>query len=77
MKYVPHMDATALNVLKTITKRCREKNILVLYSEVNEQPMKLMTSMEVVYNVGVHCFFESTEGAINAANEIINSKVAL
>jgi hypothetical protein len=33
--------------------------------------------MEVVYNVGVHCFFESTEGAINAANEIINSKVAL
>lgn len=77
MKDVPHMDATAFNVLKNITKKCREKHILVLYSEVNEQPMKLMKSIGFIESTGIHCFFENTDDAIKAANEIINAKVKL
>lgn len=77
MKNVPNMDATAFNVLKTIDKKCKEKDILLLYSEVNEQPMKLMRNTGFTSKIGEHCFFKSTEGAIKIANEFINCKVLL
>lgn len=77
MKNVPNMDATAFNVLKTIAKKCKERHILLFYSEVNEQPMELMKSVGFLYTTGMHCFFESTDDAIKAANEIINAKVKL
>lgn len=75
MKNVPNMDATAFNVLKTIDKKCKEKDILLLYSEVNEQPMKLMKNTGFTSKIGEHCFFKSTESAIKIANEFINCKV--
>lgn len=77
MKNVPNMDATAFNVLKTIDKKCKEKNISLLYSEVNEQPMKLMRSTGFVSKIGEHCFFKNTESAIKIANEFINCKELL
>jgi SulP family sulfate permease len=76
MKDVPNMDATAFNVLKTIDKKCKEKGIMILFSEVNKQPMKVMISTGFVSKIGEECFFESTEGAIKAAFEIINEQVA-
>ena len=75
MKDVPSMDATAFNALKNIDKRCKEKHILLLYTELNEQPMKLLESTGFVAKMGADRFFESTESAIQAANEIISCKV--
>lgn len=75
MKAVPNMDATALNALKQIYKRCREKHIFILYSEVNEQPMKLLRSSGLLTTIGEDRFFASTESAIHTANEIINIKL--
>jgi SulP family sulfate permease len=77
MKAVPNMDATALNALKQIYKRCREKHILLLYSEVNEQPMKLLRSSGLLTTIGEDRFFESTESALNTANEIIDIKLKI
>jgi SulP family sulfate permease len=75
MNAVPNMDATALNALKQLYKRCREKHILLLYSEVNEQPMNLLRSSGALTVIGEDRFFESTELAITAANEIIDIKL--
>lgn len=75
MKSVPNMDATALNALKQIYRRCKEKHILLLYSEVNEQPMKLLKSSGLTTIIGEDRFFESTEGAISTAKEIIDIKL--
>lgn len=77
MKDVPNMDATALNALKRIDKRCKEKHILLLYSELNEQPMKLLRSTGFVSKIGEDRFFESTESAMKTGNEIINCKANL
>lgn len=74
MKAVPSMDATAFDVLKRIHKRCIEKHILLLYAEVNEQPMKLITSTGFVSEIGEDRFFADTESAIQCANGIINLK---
>ena len=75
MKNVPNMDATAVSALKTIDRRCRTKHILILYSEVNEQPMKLLNSVRFVSDTGEDRFFETIEDAIKTANEIISCKV--
>jgi len=72
LKAVPTMDATAISALKTIDKRCRAKHIMLLYSEVNEQPMRLLTNTGFVSKIGEDRFFESTETAIRTANEILN-----
>ena len=74
MKDVPTMDATALSALKTIDNRCREKHILILYSEINEQPMKLLISTGFFAKTGKDRFFETAENAINTANQIIECK---
>lgn len=77
MKDVPSMDASAFNVLKTMDQKCKEKHILILYSEINDQPMNLMRSAGMVSNIGHGCFFKNTENAVNTANEIINSKIRI
>lgn len=74
MKDVPTMDATALSALKVIDERCREKHILILYSEINEQPMKLLTSTGFFAKTGKDRFFDTAENAINTANQIIECK---
>lgn len=74
MNAVPAMDATALSAFKTIDKRCREKHILLLYSEVNSQPMKVLESTGFVSRAGADRFFETTESAILIANEIVSCK---
>lgn len=74
MKDVPTMDATALSALKTIDKRCREKHILILYAEINEQPMKLLVSTGFVAKSGEDRFFSTAEDAISMANQIIECK---
>ncbi|MDF2588447.1 MAG: sulfate permease, SulP family, partial [Anaerocolumna sp.] len=75
MNSVPHMDATAFNALKRIEKRCREKDILLLYSELNEQPIKLLKNAGFVTNLGEDRFFDTTESAIKYANEFINCTI--
>lgn len=77
MKEVPIMDATAFNVLKRIDKRCRDKHILLLYADVNEQPMKIMTSTGYVEKIGDGRFYQNTDEAIRYANDIINKKIAI
>lgn len=74
MKNVPIMDATALSALKRIDKRCREKHIILLYSEVNKQPMELLEHTGFLSKVGEEMFFKDTESAINIANDLVNLK---
>ncbi len=74
MKNVPNMDATAFDALKRIQNRCREKHILLLYAEINDQPMKLLTNTGFVAMNGEDRFFSLTEDAIRKANEIIECK---
>jgi SulP family sulfate permease len=76
MGSVPNMDATAFNALKRIDKRCREKHILLLYAELNEQPSKVLKNAGFIDAIGQDRFFETVDDAIKVANEIIDCKIA-
>ncbi len=71
MKNANSMDATALNALKQLVKRCKSKRMLVLFTEANEQPMKILERSGFVENIGRDRFFSTTEEAIKVASEII------
>lgn len=74
MKNVNSMDATALNALKQLEKRCKAQKIRILFAETNIQPMNMLEKSGFVEKVGGDRFFNTTEEAIKAASEIITIK---
>ncbi len=72
MKLVTSMDATALNALKQLEKWCKERKIVLLYSELNAQPIKLLSNSGYMSAVGEKSFFETTDNALISANSIID-----
>jgi len=72
MKNVHSMDATALNGLKQLDRRCKAQKILILYSETNTQPMKVLERSGFVDRIGKEHFFNTTVEAIQVANKVVN-----
>ena len=76
MDNVHSMDASALNALSQIEKRCRKQKIKILYAQVNNQPQKLLNKSGFSNKVGHKVFFATTEEAIKVAGEIVTSNMA-
>ncbi|WP_035053771.1 SulP family inorganic anion transporter [Carnobacterium pleistocenium] len=73
MKNVNSMDATALNAVKQLEKRCKAQNILILYSETNTQPMNVLGKSGFVEKIGEDRFFDATKDAIKVASEMVKA----
>ena len=71
MKNVNSMDATALDALKQLEKRCKSQKILILYAETKPQPQGLLNRSGFVDQIGKDRFFVTTKEAKQVANEII------
>ncbi len=71
MTGVPALDSTALNALKDLVTFCKSKNITVVFSHVNEQPMKVMTKAGFVELVGAENFCPNITAALQRAEEVI------
>ena len=72
MKNVLVFDATALNVLKRIKAQCKKHNIKLVFTEVQESPMKLMIKSGFVESVGNWCFFDNLEDGYQKAKDLLN-----
>lgn len=70
MSGVPAMDATALRSLDEVRKACARKQITLLLSHVQEQPMKVMEKAGFVLDVGSENFCESIDAALQRAQEL-------
>ena len=73
MRNVPAVDATGLEALARIVKRCEKHNVKVVFSHVNEQPMKAMEKAELVAQVGAENFCSHIDTALLRAEEIEKS----
>lgn len=71
MTGVPALDSTALNALQDLVAFCKSKNITVVFSHVNEQPMKVMTKAGFVELVGSNNFCPNITAALRRAEEVI------
>lgn len=71
MRSVPTLDSTALNALQNLTKVCESKGITLVFSHVNEQPMKVMVKSGFVDLVGKDNFCPNIRAALEYAEKII------
>ena len=70
MRSVPALDSTALNALQNLTKVCESKGITLVFSHVNEQPMKVMVKSGFVDLVGKDNFCPNIRAALEYAEYI-------
>ena len=71
MRSVPALDSTAMNALQNLVKICEKKGITLIFSHVNEQPMRVMKKAGFVELVGEENFQSSISDAIKRAEKVI------
>ena len=70
MRNVPAIDATGVESLMRIVKRCNRHNVKVIFSHVNEQPMHAMMKAGFGDLVGNENFCDHIDTALIRAEEI-------
>lgn len=70
MRAVSAIDATAMNSLEQLYKKCKSKNITLVLSHVNEQPLHAMQKSGFYDKVGAENFCAHIDDALVRANEI-------
>lgn len=75
MRNVPAIDSTGVEELKNIVKHCEKRGIKVIFSHVNEQPMRAMTKAGFTERVGMDNFCDHIDTALLRA-EALESSIA-
>ena len=70
MRAVPALDATAMHSLEQLYDRCDKAGVKIIFSHVNEQPMKTMEKDGFVDKVGKENFCIHIDDALKRAEEI-------
>jgi len=70
MRGVPAIDATAMRSFEQLYERCKENNVQLVFSHVNEQPMSTMEKDGFVDLVGRENFKPHIDDALKRAAEI-------
>ena len=71
MRSVTALDSTAMNALIDLTEVCEARGITVVFSHVNEQPMKVMDKAGFTKRVGKENFQPNISAALKRAEEVI------
>ncbi|MGN0634266.1 MAG: SulP family inorganic anion transporter [Oscillospiraceae bacterium] len=72
MRNVPAIDATGIETLRKIIRKCEKHSIQVVFSHVNEQPMKAMNKAGFTDMIGRENFCDHIDTALERAAEIEN-----
>ncbi len=70
MRAVNALDSTAMNALVNLTKACESKGVTVVFSHVNEQPMKVMKKAKFVELAGEENFCLNISAALERAEKL-------
>lgn len=76
MRGVPSLDSTGMNALENLHSYCRENGVGLIFSHVNEQPMKTMRHAGFVDLVGEEHFQPSIDDAIAHARRLLEEEEA-
>lgn len=74
MRSVPAMDVTALHSLQQMVATCKKKNITLIMSHVQEQPMAMMKKAGFDEEVGMENFCAHIDDALMRAENLVNQK---
>lgn len=71
MRSVPAIDASAMHSLHELADRAKRKNITLVFSHVNEQPMHVMEKDGFVELIGKENFHENIVDALDYAEHLV------
>lgn len=71
MRSVPAIDASAMRSLREFAERAKKKNITLIFSHVNEQPMSVMEKDGFIEYVGKEHFLPNIVEALDYAEGIV------
>ncbi|MCR4833639.1 MAG: STAS domain-containing protein [Butyrivibrio sp.] len=71
MRGVPALDATAMRSLEGLSDRCEKRGITLIFSHVNEQPMRTMVKDGFIDKVGKENFCPHIDDALARAREVV------
>ena len=71
MRSVPAIDASAMKYLHELAERAKKKNIHLIFSHVNEQPMKIMKKDGFYELIGKENFHENIVSALDYAETLV------
>ena len=71
MRSVPAIDASAMKCLHELAERAKKKNIHLIFSHVNEQPMKVMKKDGFFELIGKENFHENIVDALDYAEALV------
>ena len=71
LRHVPFIDATGYHALFKAYSYCRKKRILVLFTQLHDQPYKVLKNHGFIELVGADNFCENVEHALVRANAYI------
>lgn len=70
MRSVTSLDATAMNAIETLYKKCSEQDIKLILSHVNSQPMKVMLKSGFAQKIGKESFCNHIDESLKLAEAI-------
>ncbi len=70
MRAVPALDATAMNALEQLYKKCQKNNIQLILSHVNSQPLEVMKKSGFYERVGEAFFCAHIDEALELTSKI-------
>lgn len=74
MRSVSAIDATAMNALEALYERCKKKDIYLVFSHVNAQPLRTMKKAGFIKAVGKEHFMPHIDDALKKATQIVNGE---
>lgn len=74
MRAVPALDITAMNALESLLESCKKRNITLIFSHVNPQPMRVMEKAGFVERAGRENFQPHIEAAIAWARQSVKDQ---
>ena len=74
MRSVNAIDATAMHALELLWEKCQKKNVTLIFSHVNEQPMSAMKKSGLYDKVGAENFCEHIDDALERGAELGESR---
>lgn len=72
MRNVPAVDSTGVEELTEIVKQCERENVQIVFSHVNEQPLKALKKAGLYKRVGKENFCSHIDTALIRAEEIVS-----
>ena len=74
MRSVNAIDATAMHALELLWEKCQKKNVTLIFSHVNEQPMSAMKKSGLYDKVGAENFCAHIDDALERGAELGESR---